>query len=353
MAGEVSRAAKKSRSAKRGMSEILANIRQQPAVLETIASYVCGDGGPELTKAAGLLRSRSRVVLVGIGGSRYAATPAALFLSDAGVDARVIDASEALYYERIPSDSAVILVSRSGRTAEMVRLAAQMNRSAVPYVAVTNEPASPMATGAQAIVRVACESDRGVSIRTYTGALLTLLYVGAKAVGRAEALNADVREMASRMKPMIGVWETEHTDLGSSKYFLFLGRGYSLATAFESSLLFQELARRPAAACIAAEFRQGPIEVLGPEHTVFVFAPEGRTRGLEVALVNELRTTPAHIVEIGPSWPGLPEHLAAITQIIPLQLAAYNLALRNQERPGLFRYAAPTTEAEPGSPRQA
>jgi len=334
------------------VSEILANIRQQPAVLKAVADYAQDDRDHALADAVDLLRSRSRVVFVGIGGSRYASLPGALYFSNAGVDARVIDASEALYYERIPPDSAVILVSRSGRTAEMVRLAKQMTQSEIPYITVTNEPTSPIAAGARSVVRVAGATDQGVSIRTYTAAVLTLLYLGAKTVDKADLLDAQVREMLSKLGSMIAVWEAEQVNLGASKYFFFLGRGYSLATAFESSLLFQELARRPAAACIAAEFRQGPIEVLGPEHTVFVFAPEGRTWDLGIALVNELRATPAHIVEIGPSWPGLPEHLAAITQIIPLQFAAYRLAVQSQGRPGHFRYAAPTTEEEPGLPRR-
>ncbi len=330
------------------MSDILDNIRQQPAVLEAVARYARGDGNQAMEDAAELLRRRSRVVFVGIGGSRYAAMPAALYLHDGGVDARVIDASEALYYERIAPNSAVVLVSRSGRTAEVVRVAEQMRRSAVPFVAVTNETQSPMAVGAQVTVHVAGESDQGVSICTYTAALLTLLYLGAKILRKVELLDSQVKQMLSRLEPMIATWEGENADLGPFKYFYFLGRGYSLPTACEGALLFQELARRPATAFIAAEFRQGPIEVLGPEHTVLVFAPEGRTRDLNIALINELRPTKAHIVEIGPPWPGLPEHLAAITQIIPVQLAAYRLAARNQERPGHFRYAALTTETEAG-----
>jgi fructoselysine-6-P-deglycase FrlB-like protein len=59
-------------------------------------------------------------VFVGIGGSRYAGMSAALLLSDAAADARVVDGSEALYYERIPYDSAVVLVSRSASTRRAI-----------------------------------------------------------------------------------------------------------------------------------------------------------------------------------------------------------------------------------------
>jgi glucosamine--fructose-6-phosphate aminotransferase (isomerizing) len=328
------------------MSEILANIQQQPAVLEAVASYARGEGDATIEAAAALLRRCSRVAFVGIGGSRYAALPAALYLSQAGVDARVIDASEALYYEQIPPDTAVILVSRSGRTAEAVRIAEQMERSGIAYVAVTNELDSPIASGARAAVRVAGESDEGISIRTYTAAVLTMLYLGARVVDQVDLFDRQAKDMLCRLRPLIDTWEDENGDLSDVRYFCFLGRGYSLATAYEGCLLFQELARKPAAATTGAEFRQGPVEVLGPEHAVFVFAPEGRTRGLNLALVGELLATGARVIEIGPPWPDLPEHLAPITQIIPVQFAAYHLARGREDRPGQFRYAALTTESE-------
>ena len=328
------------------MSEILANIRQQPAVLEDVASYARGEGARALEAVAALVRECASAAFVGIGGSRYAALPAALYLSQAGVDARVVDASEALYYEQIPPDTAVILVSRSGRTAEVVRIAERMAQSGIPYVAVTNELGSPIACGAGAAVRVAGESDQGVSIRTYTAAVLTMLYLGAGVAGRTELLHRQVNEMSGRLRGLIDQWEAETENLSDFRYFCFLGRGYALATAYEGCLLFQELARKPATATNGAEFRQGPIEVLRPEHAVFVFAPEGRTRELNLALLSELRATDARVIEIGPPWAGLPEHLAAITQIIPVQLAAYHLAGATEIPPGEFRYAALTTESE-------
>jgi hypothetical protein len=57
-----------------------------------------------------------------------------------GIDARVVDASELLYYEALPKSTAVVLVSRSGRTAEMVRVAERLREMKRPYIAVTKAP---------------------------------------------------------------------------------------------------------------------------------------------------------------------------------------------------------------------
>jgi glucosamine--fructose-6-phosphate aminotransferase (isomerizing) len=330
------------------MSEILRNIRQQPSVLATIADYLRCDGEAQLEKGAVLMRNSRRVVFVGIGGSRYAALPTALYLSQFGIDARVMDASEVLYYEHISADTAVILVSRSGRTAEMVRLAEHLDRDGNPYIAITNSPDSPMAVNADVTIQVAGETDSGISIRTYTGAVLTLLYLGAKMVNNLNILHEETIAMLSKLGTKIDDWDMDCSDLTSSRFFCFLGRGYSISCACEAALLFQELARRPAAWYIGAEFRQGPVEVLQPEDVVFVFAPHGPTRELNIALIRDLKITGARIFEIGSTWPELPEHLAAIPQIIPVQFAAYRLAVQNEGRPGDFRFAAETTEREHG-----
>jgi DNA-binding MurR/RpiR family transcriptional regulator len=121
------------------MSELLENIRKQPNVFAAIVEHLSRTGRPELERAVTLLRSSSRVAFLAIGRSRYAAMASALYLSRKGIDARVVDASELLYYDALPESTAV-LVSRSGRTAEMVRVAERFREMKRPYIAVTNVP---------------------------------------------------------------------------------------------------------------------------------------------------------------------------------------------------------------------
>jgi len=330
------------------MSELLSNIRRQPALLAGIAAYLKGAGALELMRAAELLRQRRHVGFAGMGGSRYAAMPAAMYLAQSGIDASVLDASELLYYLPAPPECAVVLVSRSGRTAEAVKLAALLDEKAVPYIAVTNCPDSLMAQRAQATLTVACDPDYGVSVQTFTGAILTLLYLAAAAADRLDDLRCETNDMLTQLKGALPEWESSVPDLSGSRHVHLLGRGYSLSTACAGSLLFQEVARRPAAWHNAAEFRQGPVESLRPGDAVFVFAPDGPTREMNCSLARDLQSTGAVVHEIGPAWPGLPEHLAAVTQIIPIQFAAYALAVQAGVVPGEFRFAAETTEFEEG-----
>lgn len=328
------------------MPEIFRNIRQQSANLEVVSKYLRGKGASHLKRSTEVIGESKRILFAALGGSKYAAMSTALYLSRFGYDARVADAAELLYYEQIPTGAAIVLISRSGRTAEMVRLARVLNNAGKRYVAVTNEPDSEVAQLASTTLPIAGESDTGVSIRSYTAAVLTLLHLGASLTGNLKTLEGETAEMLPNLECVIANCEEDNTDLSALTFFCFLGRGYSLGCAGEAALLFQELARRPAAWSNSAEFRQGPIEVLRPDHGVIVFAPDGPTRDLNSALVRELEPTGARVIEIGPAWDGIPEHMASITQMIPVQFMAYKLAVATPNRPGVFRFASATTESE-------
>ena len=179
------------------MPEILRNIHEQSTNLEVVSKYLRGKGAVHLRRSRDVIGASKRILFAALGGSKYAAMSTALYLSRYGHDARVADAAELLYYEQIPTDAAIVLISRSGRTAEMVRLGRILNNAGKRYIAVTNEPESEMAQLASATLPVAGESDSGVSIRTYTAAVLTLLHLGASLTGNLKALRSETVDRKS------------------------------------------------------------------------------------------------------------------------------------------------------------
>ena len=129
-----------------------------------------------------------------------------------------------------------------------------------------------------------------------------------------------------------------------------LARGPSLASAHEGALLFHEVAKSPAVAMPIASFRHGPVEVVDQNFRGFVFAPQGTTRDLNLSLAHDLVQFGGEIRLIGPSgsqardarWCDLPsvsETLAPLFEIVPLQTAAFQLAVLRGIVPGSFRYA--------------
>ena len=275
--------------------------------------------------------------------------PAATYLARHGILVNLMDAGELLYYGVVPEDCAVVALSRSGRTAETARLAAKMKSQGVPLVAITNCPSSDFGKAAEVPLWISGDLDHGVSIQTYTGGVLTGLYLAASLTDAVAEFDGEVESALASLGSRMEAWQCEVDSwrLGDCSHFFFLGRGYSLSSACESALLMQELARRPASWCNAAEFRQGPVEALHPGHVVVIFAPEGPTQHLNESLAADLLRTGAQVIVAGRAL-GAPEYLAPVLQIVPVQMAAYAIAAGDVDSPGQFRYAPVISEKEDG-----
>jgi glucosamine--fructose-6-phosphate aminotransferase (isomerizing) len=91
-----------------------------------------------------------------------------------------------------------------------------------------------------------------------------------------------------------------------------------------------------------------------------VFGSDRGTADLEAALAEDLGSMSGDVRWIGPPVPGrklvplcpwpanVPDRFASVFEIIPLQIAAYQLAERRGVIPGEFRYAPAVTMSETG-----
>ncbi|MEO8028662.1 MAG: SIS domain-containing protein [Bryobacteraceae bacterium] len=329
--------------------DIRHNIERQPQSLRRVREHLIGPGAGELVEAASALGRCGRIIFTGMGGSLYALMPAATYLARHGILVNVVDASELLYYSEVPDNTAVVALSRSGRTAEVVRLTENLKARRVPVIAMTNCPASPLALGADYLVHVDGDLDHGVSIQTYTGGLLTGLYLAASLTATLDRFEPEARAALEILESQMAAWwlSAREWRWENRSHFFFLGRGYSLSSACEATLLIQELARRTATWYNAAEFRQGPVEAIRRGHAVVLFSPNGETKSLTDTLASDLTQTGAAVFSIGGGL-DVPEYLAPLLQIVPVQMASYAIASGDQETPGRFRFAAAVTEKEDG-----
>jgi glucosamine--fructose-6-phosphate aminotransferase (isomerizing) len=98
-----------------------------------------------------------------------------------------------------------------------------------------------------------------------------------------------------------------------------------------------------------ASFRHGPIEVVDSRFRALLFAPEGATRDLNLALARDLvrfggrvrvigPALPAEFESIGITTPSCVDALAPLVEVIPLQAAAVRLAQLRGVPLGRFRF---------------
>src|ERR1700733_10839375 len=107
------------------MTHFLQDILRQPQDLRRVISDLNGPKRRTLESAADTIRAARNVYLTGIGASWHAALAAGSLFSSGGLPVHTADASELLTFTALPPDSVVVIISRSGRSVEIVKLLAK------------------------------------------------------------------------------------------------------------------------------------------------------------------------------------------------------------------------------------
>jgi glucosamine--fructose-6-phosphate aminotransferase (isomerizing) len=336
------------------MTNLASNIEAQPESLAHTLHHHCEEGAAGLIHAATLLRSARKIVITAMGASLFASIPLQYTLCSLGFDAVAIEAGELLHYlNGVSKDAVVLMVSRSGESVEIARLL-ELMKGNVPIIGVTNVHTSQLARAADVSISIASFDDQMVAIQTYIGTLLTLHLLGSMVADSFDAAVSEVRNHLPAFSALVRAsmdYRDNWSDfLKPANAIYLLARGPSLASAYEGALLFHEVAKNAAVAMPIASFRHGPVEVVDENFRGIVFAPQGHTRDLNVALAQDLIAFGGRARLVGPSGstlrddtpcstPPLPQSLAPLFEIVPLQAAAFQLAVLRGIEPGSFRFA--------------
>jgi glucosamine--fructose-6-phosphate aminotransferase (isomerizing) len=146
-------------------------------------------------------------------------------------------------------------------------------------------------------------------------------------------------------------------------YLLY--RGFSRSSAYCGRLVLEEVARMPAVPLEAAEFRQGPNEVIDERFVSILFVPEGRqgelnrslardiwSNGGRVMLVGDISDAESHPHALLFPIPATANFLRPILEVVPVQLLAYRMAEAQGYTPGEVRYISKVILSEEGIPNQ-
>src|SRR2546423_915665 len=123
------------------MTHFLKDIVRQPAELQRAFEFLsAGAGRAQLDAAVGAVWSADYVYLTGIGSSWHAALNVGAIFFAHGRPVYMQDAGELLQFARLPENSVLIVISRSGRSIEIVQLLAKARESGATVVGITNVP---------------------------------------------------------------------------------------------------------------------------------------------------------------------------------------------------------------------
>ena len=259
----------------------------------------------------------------------------------AGRPCHLIDASELLHFTHIPADSALIVLSRSGKSFEIVGLLAKAKEACAKVIGVTNTPTSPLAAAADVVLPLQARFDHLVSITMYSGLVAVGCVLASATKGSFNAelcgeLHAAVGAVATQLDSWCGqIGASNWLASGAPTYFL--GRGGSLASCHEARLLWEEAAKAPASAMTTGGFRHGPQEMVKAGLRLGLWLDSRQMREQDLTLVDDLRALGAQVMVIGQeapqnsgdlviSLPPIPDAWQPLIDVIPAQIAAESLA---------------------------
>jgi glucosamine--fructose-6-phosphate aminotransferase (isomerizing) len=215
-----------------------------------------------------------RLRLVGIGASHAAAAAPAFRLRADGIEAARFLPSE-LPDDRLDDGAMTVFISQSGRSAEVVSLAARAKGS--DAYAVTNYHPSPLGEACARGLNLGNLADSSVSFVTFTGTMLALGLLADHWAGRSEkqkwidtigsayamveAADADLRNVVEALVACSG------TD--------FVAPAASVSAAEEAALMWREGPRLMATGMETRQYLHGPMDAAGNTgHVVFGGARE-------------------------------------------------------------------------------
>lgn len=202
----------------------------------------------ELDRWRGLLpRPGERVAVVGCGTSWFVGQAYAALRERAGLG--VTDAFAASELPPGRGWDRLLAITRSGTTSEVLDLLAD-RRGQAPTVAVTADPAAPVAGVADAGVVLDFADERAVVQTRF--ATTTLALLRAHLGQDLDAAIAQAEDAVTAPPPPAAL---------RGRQFTFLGRGWSVGLANEAALKLREAALAWAESYPAMEYRHGPVSV--------------------------------------------------------------------------------------------
>jgi glucosamine--fructose-6-phosphate aminotransferase (isomerizing) len=295
-------------------SRFLQDVLAEPRELRAILARLLGPQRAALEDAARRLRAAPMPWIAGMGSSFHGGFAIQSFFDAAGRPARNVDAGELLHFGKLPAKATLLVLSRSGRSVEVVELVRKVRAQSgggADVIGVTNDPESPLAKESRTALLLGAPFDFNVSVTMYSGVALAGALAAAMAIGAwsdddARALDATLA--ASELH--VGRHDAWRHGVETSGWCvadattILLARGPGLAAAMEARQLFEEAAKQPATAHSTGAFRHGPNEVIRPGCRVILWLPADETlRPLDLALASDLRDAGASVALIGSSLP--------------------------------------------------
>jgi glucosamine--fructose-6-phosphate aminotransferase (isomerizing) len=344
---------------------MLKEIYEQPnAARETILGRVSQDTGrvflEEMKISEGQLRAVERVTILACGTSWHAGLVGKYFIEQlAHLPVEVDYGSEYRYRNPIVApNSLAVVITQSGETADTLAALREAKRQGASSIAVCNVVGSMATRETEGTIYTHAGPEIGVaSTKAFTSQLVALYLLGlrlgqARGVLSTEASKPHIDallqlpqllEQTLKLAPAVAEAAGRFHNRAD---FLYLGRGINYPIALEGALKLKEISYIHAEGYPAGEMKHGPIALIDDGMPVVLLAPRDHVFEKMIGNMQEVKARGGSIIALTTRGdtklnsildqssdrilevPATPELLMPIVIVVPLQLLAYDIAVR-------------------------
>lgn len=307
----------------------------------------------KLLQAVKLLQKSNGAYFIACGTAHKVAMVAEYFFTDiSGRKINVVPASEMPSFERfVNKKTAIIAVSQSGETADVLEILERSKKKGAKIVALTNVVSSSIARMADVHLPINAGPEKAVASTKAATAQMALLFllaytdVAQTNIGR-QILRATSSAINDMLNPRYENWIRSVAErIVDNQNLFIIGRKSLYPMALESAIKIQEVSYIHAQGFAAGELKHGPIALIEKGTPCLVLGDDQET----VSNATELKARGAKIIGVSPvkqdvfdEWLRVPDcnGAQAIASIIPVQILAYHLAILKGLDPDMPRNLA-------------
>ena len=325
---------------------MLKEIYEQPGIIRNIAKNYDKD----IEFLGRLVEKAKGTFFIGAGTAYNAALAGAYLFSR--VSRKHINtsvASEFNYLEHfLNRESLVIALSQSGETIDVIEPLNRAKKRGSKVVGITNAVGSSIYRMADFNILLNAGIETAVaSTKAYTAKLSIILLLVFSMINKLKDGKETLLKVSNEIERLLKKENLKKIkdiskSLNNSDTLYIIGRGVSYSSALEGALKIKEVSYKYCEGLAGGELKHGPIALIQKETPCIVFAPNDETYESIISNAIEVKSRGGMIIGVSSKnskafdeWIKV-ENLSDgtfITQIIPLQLLSYYLAIERRLDP--------------------
>jgi glucosamine--fructose-6-phosphate aminotransferase (isomerizing) len=228
--------------------------------------------------------------------------------------------------------AALVTISQSGKSPDLVALQAAAKRSGALTVAFGNVDASPIAEAADVFIPLHAGPELSVAAtKSFVASIAAVTALVANISGDGR-LQAAISRLPDHLAQALNCdWSAATETFSTASSIYTVGRGPTFSIAQEAALKCKETAALHVEAFSMAEIMHGPLRLVENGFPVLAFAPDDRAAGANRDGIARLARTDANVFSVSPlPMAGTPLPAIAtghgVTDAITMILSFYRFA---------------------------